>query len=177
MESLPRKMTAIGVAGPVGQSFAVYEKNWKCYSCQQENYASSSRCMKCKKQKQHKKYHGNRNKIDFTKSTNDQIVQDPALMALKSGERIAWQEVVDPTSNQVYYYNRETGVTQWERPVEIGSAPHATGWYGRGQAGSRAAQLFAEENQRYLLRPARQQKEYIDSNDYHIEGANEFNIW
>ena len=188
--NLPRKMTAIGVAGPVGQSFAVYEKNWKCYGCQQENYASSNKCVKCKKQRPRNNYRNNHNKNHNRKNSNNNnhnnkssssssssIVQDPALLAIQQGQMIAWQEVVDPNSNQIYYYNRLTGVTQWERPVELGPAPHATGWYGRGQAGSRAAQLFAEENLKYLSRPAKQQKEFIDTNDYHVEGANEFNIW
>ena len=26
-----------------------------------------------------------------------------------------------------YYYNKETGATQWDRPVEMGEAPLATG--------------------------------------------------
>ena len=176
-------MTAIGVAGPVGQSFAVYEKNWKCNGCQQENYASSNKCVKCKKHRPRNdyknKYNKNKNNNNSNNSNNSSssIVQDPALLAMQQGQMIAWQEVVDPNSNQIYYYNRLSGITQWERPIELGPTPHATGWYGRGQAGSRAAQLFAEENSKYLSRPAKQQKEFIDSNDYHVEGANEFNIW
>jgi hypothetical protein len=27
-----------------------------------------------------------------------------------------------------YYFNSATGVTQWERPAEMGAAPTATGW-------------------------------------------------
>ena len=51
------------------------------------------------------------------------------------------------------------------------------GWFGRGQVGSTAAQRFAEQNALYLSRPARRQKDFIDPKKYHIEGANEYNIW
>jgi hypothetical protein len=52
---------------------------------------------------------------------------DPAFEALQAGQEIEWQEVIDPASYQVYYYNKNTGATQWERPVELGAAPMATG--------------------------------------------------
>lgn len=103
---------------------------------------------------------------------------DQALSAATgSAMRSTWKEVVDPTTYQIYYYDSATGTTQWERPHELGAAPMATGWFGRGQAGGVAAQLFAEENERYLQRPARQQKEFIDKSNYHTEGADEYNIW
>lgn len=38
--SLPRTMTPIGTTGEFGQLFTVYEKNWHCKDCGQENYAS-----------------------------------------------------------------------------------------------------------------------------------------
>lgn len=105
----------------------------------------------------------------------DNYVVDPALQALQSGQEIPWQEVIDPNSYQVYYYNKVTGVTQWERPEELGAAPMATGWFGRGQAG--AAALYSQMNDVYLSRPARQQKDFIDPKKYHTEGAQEYNIW
>lgn len=54
---------------------------------------------------------------------------------------------------------------------------HFSGWFGRGKAGSNAAQLFAEQNTLFLSRPARKQKEFIDPKKYHMEGSNEYNIW
>lgn len=40
-----------------------------------------------------------------------------------------------------------------------------------------AAQLYSDMNQFYLSRPAIKQKEYIDPKKYHLEGAQEYNIW
>ena len=112
----PRKLTAVGTVGEKGQLFTVYAKNWKCPSCSQENYPTKIRCHRCKKKK--------------PDDVNPEYVMDPALQAMQQGETIAWQEAVDTTdSKQLYYYNRLTGQTQWERPVEIEEAPLATGQY------------------------------------------------
>ena len=110
-EGLPRKVTAVGVVGDIGQLFTVYEKNWMCSECNQENYASRGRCFRCK----------------AAKPAVDNYVGDNALQTFKEGNQIDWQEVIDPVSYQIYYYNRVTGKTQWERPMELGVAPHATG--------------------------------------------------
>jgi hypothetical protein len=37
--------------------------------------------------------------------------------------------------------------------------------------------MYEELNATYLSRPARKQKEFIDPKKYHVEGANEYNIW
>ena len=111
-QGLPRKLTAIGTVGEVGQLFTVYEKNWKCPDCNQENYASRTKCFRCKSTKPE----GMQN-----------YVMDPAVEALQNGGNIDWQEVIDPTTYQIYYYNKSNGVTQWERPTEMGPAPVATG--------------------------------------------------
>jgi hypothetical protein len=158
---LPRKATAMGMAGQMGQLFTVYEKNWHCLECGQENYASRPRCQRCRKQR----------------PAGHEYVQDPALAAMQAGAENPWQEVIDPASKQLYYYNKVTGQTQWERPEEMGPAPMATGWFGRGAAGSSAAQQYAQLCEWYLQRPARKQKDFIDPKKYHIEGAQEYNIW
>jgi hypothetical protein len=109
---LPRKVTAIGTVGSLGQLFTVYEKNWLCPDCSQENYATRTKCFRCRA-----------NKPDGQAN----YVQDPALQALQQGAELEWQEIIDPSSYQIYYYNKTTGATQWERPAELGPAPHATG--------------------------------------------------
>ena len=48
-----------------------------------------------------------------------------------------WREVLDPKTQQMYYWNTKTQQTQWERPSEMGEAPSGTGWYGRGAAGAK----------------------------------------
>jgi hypothetical protein len=162
-EGLPRQLTAVATMGDKGQSFAVYEKNWKCPHCNGENYASQHRCHRCRKKRPENQEH--------------EYVMDPALQALQNGQELTWKEFIDPTTKQCYYYNTATGVTQWERPAEMGAAPMATGWFGRGKAGSNAAVEYAERNARYLSRPARKQKDFVDPKKYHTEGANEYNIW
>mmetsp|Transcript_17692 Transcript_17692/g.15963 ORF Transcript_17692/g.15963 Transcript_17692/m.15963 type:complete len:506 (+) Transcript_17692:488-2005(+) len=160
--SLSRKVTAMGTTGEFGQLFTVYEKNWNCPDCGQENYASRPKCFRCR----HSKPSGDQN-----------LILDPALQALKEGKEIEWQEAIDPNTYQVYYYNKVTNETQWERPIELGPTPMATGWFGRGAAGSNAVKHFAELNRKFLSRPARKQKEFIDSRKSIQENGSDFNIW
>jgi hypothetical protein len=160
---LPRKLTAIGVAGEVGASFTVYEKNWMCPECNAENYARRQRCWRCRAQKP---------------EGGGGLVTDAALTNDMAGKSSKWKETVDPESGHIYYYNTETSETSWERPVEMGAAPMATGWFGRGAAGSQAAQYYERKNKEYLERPARKQKEHIEAkNEGYKEGADEYNIW
>ena len=63
---------------------------------------------------------------------------------------------MDPSSGHMYYYNTVTGKTQWSRPTEMGAAPHATGWYGRGAAGNLQAKYDALDAE-WLKRKARKQ--------------------
>jgi hypothetical protein len=43
-----RKMTAIATIGDQGQAYTVYENNWLCPDCSNENYANRSRCYRCR---------------------------------------------------------------------------------------------------------------------------------
>jgi hypothetical protein len=45
---------------------------------------------------------------------------------LAKGE-IPWKEAIDPGTQHLYYYNTQTGETRWDRPEEMGAAPHASG--------------------------------------------------
>ena len=111
---LSRSVTAMGTAGEMGQLFTVYEKNWNCPDCSQENYASVPKCFRCKRKKP-------------AHLAKENMVVDSVVETLRSGGEIDWMETIDPNSYQVYYYNKKTGVTQWERPPELGAAPMATG--------------------------------------------------
>ena len=42
----------------------------------------------------------------------DAVVVGYSASALPEG----WKSAVDPSSGATYYYNKETGVTQWEKP-------------------------------------------------------------
>ncbi|CAM9164264.1 unnamed protein product [Phaeothamnion confervicola] len=162
-----RKVTPVGTIGAVGAAFTVFERNWKCDECQTENYASRQRCLRCRCRKP---------------EGGGGFVEDPALMAAldPAGSPVSpWTEVYDAESRHVYYYHKDSGETQWERPTEMGAAPHATGWFGRGSTNPHAVprEEYDARNARWLARPARKQKEFIESTRSILEGANEYNIW
>ena len=95
----------------------------------------------------------------------------------------SWAEAVDPTSKQIYYYNYSTGVSQWERPAELGmmSKREATGWFGRGLCDDKGiGKLYTENNERYLRRPARCQKSIAEAElnkAHHMEHSGTYNVW
>ena len=41
----------MGIAGPVGQSFGIVEKNWICPKCGNSNYATGNFCHNCRERK------------------------------------------------------------------------------------------------------------------------------
>jgi len=168
MSGLPEKGTAIGTIGPIGQSFTVFEKNWTCKDCKGENLARRVKCHRCKAPKP---------------AQGGGFVLDEALHnALYGAGESEWRETVDPKTLLVYYYNSKTNETTWERPKSLGTAPHATGWFGRGATSSNPNAMdisfYEERNKRWLARPAIRQKDEIEDNKKStLEGAYEYNIW
>ena len=147
--------TAIGTEGEIGQSRAVVEMAWTCKVCKAENSARRPRCFRCKAKKPQGGTHN---------STNNKR------------PRSKWKEAFDPATNLIYYYNTETKETTWDRPKEMGRAPHATGWFGRGRAG--AKEKYEKLNEEYLKRKARKQVDAKVTKGYQrTEGAHEYNIW
>lgn len=61
--------------------------------------------------------------------------------------------------------------------MEMGPSPHATGWFGRGAAGSDAAGKYEASNVEYLQRPAKKQADNRMNNTSVKEGGGEYNIW
>mmetsp|Transcript_8539 Transcript_8539/g.13100 ORF Transcript_8539/g.13100 Transcript_8539/m.13100 type:complete len:541 (-) Transcript_8539:46-1668(-) len=132
------------------------KKNWKCADCHMENAATKLRCGRCRARK--------------SRTISDQQYSNE----MKETE---WKEVFDPTAKHLYYFNTNTGETQWERPLSMGPTPHASGWFGRGAAGSTAGASYERNNEQYLKRPARKQVEYMASKHTILENAYEYNIW
>ncbi|KAI9921882.1 hypothetical protein PsorP6_001759 [Peronosclerospora sorghi] len=149
-------VTAVATLGDVGAAYAVYEKNWRCADCNHDNYARRARCFRCRAPK---------------------VERPDAYVVDSVGDQHAWREALDPVTKQLYYYHLETHATQWARPREMGAAPHATGWFGRGQAGHDDATRVAELDALSRARPARKQLEAMPTAHSHLEGAYEYNIW
>ena len=158
-----RPTTAVETMGPVGASFSVYETNWECPSCKAQNFARREKCIRCK----------------AAKPAGAQGVEmSTALVAGIEGKETKWREALDPNSHQLYYFHTETQETSWARPAEMGPAPFATGYYGRGTAGDTSQAEYVAKNSEWLKRPARVQSKAIDPKRLQrAEGANEMNIW
>ncbi len=157
----PNKVLA--TAGPIGASSAVVAADiepWTCPKCKSIGN-KRERCVRCKTQRP-------------LKETIKSIEKEE--MKLIQGGDHGWREAIDPETKQLYYYHTQTGVTQWDRPKEMGEAPLATGWFGRGKAGGK--EIYESKNREYLKRPAAKQAEALaNHNVAYQEGANEFNIW
>ncbi len=158
-----RSGTAVGSAGPVGASFAVVNANWKCVKCKAENLSKRSRCGRCRAKK--------------PAGGGGQVWHEGAVAAA-AGEDHGWREAIDPNTKQLYYFNMQTKETRWDRPKEMGEALAATGWYGRGKAGSTAQAELDEKNAEYLKRPAVKQVDEVRAKDVsYLQGTENFNIY
>lgn len=172
-EGPARKMAPVAVVGAMGSSYTVFEKNWTCQECHAQNYATKVRCVRCRAKKPQAGgglVHGGAAPRTETADNNG----SSSAADVRHGE---WKEIFDPNAKHLYYHNTATGETQWERPVEMGPTPHASGWFGRGAAGSKASQGYERNNDEYITRPARKQVEYIASKSTVLEGAYEYNIY
>mgnify|MGYP006084454943 CR=1 FL=1 len=137
-----------------------------------DNFHSRDSCRRCKKRKP----------SDAGAQASDMVegqVVGNLVAAGNNGEGVGhdWREVLDDSSKQMYYYNITSMETTWDRPKEMGPAPHATGWFGRGEAGSKAGKVYTDQNESYLKRPARKQKEHIEASNSRLEGNENYNIW
>ena len=130
----------IGTYGPVGASTTIYESTWICKSCSYKNFSDRTTCKRCKSKK------------------------PPALKGSESKEEQQvgdhdWREVLDPTSQQMYYYNTKTMETKWDRPEVMGASPYASGWFGRG-GGEGGGERYSKLNDE--VREGVKQKQHTD---------------
>ncbi len=136
--------------------------DWKCKKCKTENRGDRNKCRKCRTAR--------------------------AVGASEKGEAPkkpppdhGWREVLDPKSQQMYYWNTKTNETSWTRPDIMGAAPTGTGWYGRGATGGgekNGVERLKSQDLQYRQRPAFQQVESMDERKAaRLEGANEYNVW
>lgn len=149
-----------GVGGEVGASYTVYATAWNCPDCSAENFPSRERCFKCKCPRP-------------SSASPAAAIEDAENSQTPSN----WREAFDPRTKQLYYYNMQTRETSWARPAEMGPAPYATGFFGRGAAGSTAQADLEAKIKLWLQRPARKQAEFELNKMQRAEGANEYNIW
>lgn len=47
----PRNEVAVGISGPIGQTFGIMEKNWSCPRCGNSNFATRNHCYICREKK------------------------------------------------------------------------------------------------------------------------------
>jgi len=132
----------VGTYGPVGALTTIYAAPWTCVDCKQSNNPDKTSCRRCKAKKPDSADTG---ETDETKQVD---------------MNHSWREILDPKTQQMYYYNQSTNETSWDRPEVMGPAPYASGWFGRGT--SETTDKYEENNAKFLARPARKQKDFVE---------------
>jgi hypothetical protein len=156
---------ATATSGPVGASFAVVHKDWRCGSCNADNSGRYKTCLRCR---------------EGTRPEEAMVWHEGASTAVTRQDH-GWREALDPETKQIYYINQQTQETTWERPTVMGPAPLNTGWFGRGSNQAGEQLKYEKKNEEYLSRPAAKQAEAPPTDSSAAtsapEGAGEFNIW
>eukprot|EP01029_Cantina_marsupialis_P022763 TRINITY_DN5579_c0_g1_i1.p1 TRINITY_DN5579_c0_g1~~TRINITY_DN5579_c0_g1_i1.p1 ORF type:complete len:506 (+),score=137.03 TRINITY_DN5579_c0_g1_i1:121-1638(+) len=126
------------------------QATWFCKSCSYENYASRKKCSRCFKPNIVKQVETKKPKVD--KNDPDSVPRN-------------WQQIVDPSSQQPYYYNSVSKNTTWTRPECLMAMSRKV------LPPKNQEQLMQE----YLKRPARKQ---VDKDEMGVvEGLHEKNIY
>jgi hypothetical protein len=190
----PRKRSfqvAVGTAGPRGAAFASIAASWACPQCRFENHPSAFRCKRCRARRPAQ------DAADAPQQ-GDWHAAAAASAATAAAEATRWREAADPSSGHLYYFHLDTHESRWDRPAEMGPAPYATGWFGRGSAAafsgggdsgggggaassspsSSAGDYYAERNRQWLMRPAPKQVDRIEAqHTVAADGTGTGNIW
>ena len=170
-------VSAVATRGPRGASYAVEAVKWKCPKCGFKNRDREKSCKRCRARRPAAAVAasgGVEGASASSASASSASVAAPARPQKNHG----WREVLDPTTQQLYYWKESTGETAWDRPAAMGPAPAGTGWFGRGKGGSDKGNRLEEADAKYRQRPAFQQAEEIDQSKVsRLEGTNEYNIW
>ena len=155
----------VGTTGPRGASYGVEKVSWQCGKCNMKNKSNDTKCKRCRSKRPA------RSKAEKAAET--------AIVASKPKRNHGWREVLDPKTQQLYYWKESTNETAWDRPAAMGPAPAGTGWFGRGKGGgSKKGNRLVEADAKYRQRPAFQQIDEIDQSKMsRLEGTNEYNIW
>lgn len=146
---------------------------WRCVDCGASNPDTSNRCSRCRQKR-------GASSAGATGAGDGSGGDGGALVGGGGGQGSPWVEVFDAKSQSIYYWNKETQATTWERPEELGPAAGkgvATGYYARG--GNSLRTVYRTLNEKYLKRPAPKQVDQMPGDKLvaRAEGANEFNIW
>ena len=159
------KMAArtIATSGKRGASYGVEKVSWPCGKCNFKNRSNDDKCKRCRSKRP-------------IQTAADKVAE--TALITKPQRNHGWKEVLDPTTQQLYYWKESTNETAWDRPAAMGPAPAGTGWFGRGKGGSTKGNRLEEADAKYRARAAFQQIEEIDqSKTSRLEGTNEYNIW
>ena len=143
---------------------------WKCGKCGQNNRSAAKACKRAERAAPGRK-RAAENASGAAASSSD------AVAVRKPQRNHGWREVLDPSTNQLYYWKEATGETAWDRPAAMGPAPAGTGWFGRGSAGTGAGNRLEEADVKYRQRPAFQQVEEVDQSKISRLEGHEYTIW